>query len=102
MSDEPEREAEPRRKTLVAEALGDDGEFHVVKIDIEGGEKRVFADGAPWLERTPMLIIELHDWMLPGEGTSTGFRRAIAQHDFEVVLRGENVLCFNRRLLGNF
>ncbi len=74
----------------------------IVKIDIEGGEKRVFDDGAPWLAHTPMLIIELHDWMLPGESTSAGFRRVIAQHDFELVLRGENLLCFNRRLLSNF
>lgn len=102
-----EEQGGQRISTLgVAEILADWSEAthppFIVKIDIEGGEKRVFADGAPWLERTPMLIIELHDWMLPGEGTSTGFRRAIAQHDFEVVLRGENVLCFNRRLLGNF
>lgn len=101
-----EEQGTQRLSTLgVAEILADWSEAThpplIVKIDIEGGEKRVFDDSAPWLARTPMLIIELHDWMLPGEDTSAGFRRAIAQHDFEIVPRGEHVLCFNRRLLGN-
>jgi hypothetical protein len=47
----------------------------------------------------PLLIIELHDWMLPFAGSSRGFLRAIASLDFDVVHRGENIFCFNRRLL---
>ncbi|MGH8740546.1 MAG: FkbM family methyltransferase, partial [Burkholderiales bacterium] len=34
----------------------------IVKIDIEGHEKELFARNAEWADRFYVLIIELHDW----------------------------------------
>lgn len=71
----------------------------ILKIDIEGGESLVFDGTCEWLKQIPMIIIELHDWMLPGENSSYNFLKAIAEHKFEVITRGENIMCFNQCLL---
>jgi FkbM family methyltransferase len=43
-------------------ARAGDTEIDVLKIDIEGGERALFASGAAlWLPRVRMLIVELHD-----------------------------------------
>jgi len=66
----------------------------LVKMDIEGGEAQVFQESAEWLKRTAVLIIELHDWLMPGQGTSRNFFKRLAENNFDVVLRGENLLLF--------
>ena len=71
----------------------------ILKIDIEGGEKELFSGEFGWLERIPLLIIELHDWMLPGEANSKHFLRAISSYDFDFVYFRENAFCFNNALL---
>jgi FkbM family methyltransferase len=38
---------------------------YIVKLDIEGAEAEVFSQNTEWLRRTPLVIIELHDWLLP-------------------------------------
>jgi FkbM family methyltransferase len=63
----------------------------IAKIDIEGGEGDLFRANTEWVARTPILIIELHDWMLPKQGTSAAFLRCIAALDRDFVHIGENV-----------
>ena len=42
------------------------------------------------------LIIELHDWMLPGLKTSGPFQKAISEHNFElIIMNGGNLLCIS-------
>ena len=50
------------------------------------------------LDRFPALVIELHDWLFPFQGRSRNFLRALADRDFEVLIRGENLFCFLRAL----
>jgi FkbM family methyltransferase len=71
----------------------------ICKIDIEGGEAALFAKNTAWVDRFALIIIELHDWLFPGEGNSRSFLRAIAANDFDFMFRGENAFCFNNRLL---
>jgi FkbM family methyltransferase len=71
----------------------------ICKIDIEGGEAALFAKNTAWVDQFALIIIELHDWMLPGEGNSRNFLRTIAANDFDFIYRGENSFCFNNRLL---
>lgn len=71
----------------------------ICKIDIEGGEAGLFAKNTAWVDRFALIIIELHDWLFPGEGNSRNFLRAIAANDFDFMYRGENAFCFNNRLL---
>lgn len=71
----------------------------IFKIDIEGGESELFRENTSWLTRFPLVIIELHDWLLPGKATSRSFLQAISALNFDFVYRGENVFCFNNDLL---
>ena len=71
----------------------------IVKIDIEGGESELFRENITWLKSIPLLIIELHDWMLPGSASSKNFLRSISSFNFDFLYRGENVFCFNNDLL---
>ena len=63
----------------------------IVKIDIEGGESELFSQSTEWIDLFPLLIIELHDWMLPGTGNSSNFLKSIANRGRDFVSRGENI-----------
>ncbi|MEH3034935.1 MAG: FkbM family methyltransferase [Sphingomonas adhaesiva] len=78
----------------MAEAIAtvDDGTALIVKIDIEGFESDLFQANLDWLDDVRVVIIEPHDWMKPGEGTSFSFQRAMAAHSFELFIRGENLI----------
>lgn len=71
----------------------------ILKCDIEGGEDDLFSGDSGWLRLFPLIIIELHDWLLPFSGTSRNFVRTVAQHDFDLVHRGDEIFLFNRELL---
>ncbi len=38
----------------------------ILKVDIEGAEKDVFADASRWIDRVGVVIVELHDRFIPG------------------------------------
>ena len=61
------------------------------KIDIEGAEADLFAANTDWVQSFDLLIIELHDWMLPGQGTSRNFLKCIANLDRDFLHIGENI-----------
>jgi FkbM family methyltransferase len=69
----------------------------IVKIDIEGAEREVFSNNTSWLQSVDLLIVELHDWMLPGQGSGRTFFSAIASMPMDYVWRGENLFCFQIR-----
>ena len=64
----------------------------IVKIDIEGSESDLFSDNTGWINKTDLIYIELHDWMLPGALTSRSFLSSISQEDRNFILSGENVI----------
>jgi FkbM family methyltransferase len=63
----------------------------LIKIDIEGGEDNLFKEATDWVEQFTILIIELHDWLLPKQGTSRNFIKCIANYDRDFVHIGENI-----------
>jgi FkbM family methyltransferase len=71
----------------------------ICKVDIEGGEDHLFRENTGWTDKFPLLIVELHDYMLPGGARSKGLLTCLSKSDFDVVPHGENVFCFNNRLL---
>lgn len=71
----------------------------IFKIDIEGAEADLFSKNTHWMKEFPLIIIELHDWMLPFSGSSKNFIKAVAQYEFDLVYRGENIFLFNRDIL---
>ena len=72
-----------------------DGEPLLIKIDIEGSEQALFRSHTNWIARMPLLILELHDWLLPQKKTSAAFLTLLAGMQYDFVVRGENVLIFN-------
>jgi FkbM family methyltransferase len=68
----------------------------LVKIDIEAGERFLFAKNTEWLDRVNSIVIELHDRKVPG--CREPVIAALDQHfvEYDEVVRGENTL-FTRR-----
>ncbi len=64
----------------------------ILKLDVEGAEASIFRDNySEWLPKTRLLIIELHDYMLPE--SSKSFKEAIGRFNFSHFVSGEN-LCY--------
>lgn len=66
-------------------------ELLLVKIDIEGGEARLFEQNLAWVERTMVVVAELHDWMLPGTANSQNCLKALSRLNRDFVFIGENL-----------
>jgi FkbM family methyltransferase len=64
----------------------------LLKVDIEGAEKSLFTGPAAVLDQFPIIIMEPHDWMLPGQQTSVEFFRFHARAGREFSMRNENVV----------
>jgi FkbM family methyltransferase len=77
--------------SLVSEEQVRGGEPFIAKIDIEGAEAELFSADTAWIDAFPLLIVELHDWLIPGGGTSRNFLRCMAARDRDFVYVGENV-----------
>jgi FkbM family methyltransferase len=69
----------------------------ILKLDIEGSEAMVFEGECEWVDSVPLIVIELHDWLFPGQKTSSNFLRVMNEKNFDLVTHGENIFCFNRR-----
>lgn len=63
--------------------------INLLKVDIEGSEKELFAAPAPWLGQVDAICVELHDWFKAG--CSRSFFAAVEEFSVE-AWRGENVL----------
>lgn len=72
----------------------------IVKIDIEGAERDVFASNTDWLQHVDLLIIELHDAILPWAQTARPVLARLVQFPMDFVFRGENLFCFRHRVAG--
>jgi FkbM family methyltransferase len=70
----------------------DRGVPFIAKIDIEGFESDLFSKNLEWLSDVYAVFIEPHDWMLPGQMTSRPFQRALAQHPYELLIMGDNLV----------
>jgi FkbM family methyltransferase len=79
---------------LINEKIALDYVPFLIKIDIEGGEDNLFGASTSWVDLFPLLIIELHDWLLPGKNTSLNFIRRIGQSKRDFVYNSENVFSF--------
>jgi FkbM family methyltransferase len=69
----------------------------LIKIDIEGYESDLFAKDVEWISSFPLMIIELHDWMLPKQANSLNFLRAISKEDRDFVFFNENIFSIRNR-----
>jgi len=66
-------------------------ELFIVKVDIEGFESDLFSANTDWIKKAIILIIELHDWMIPNSANSHNFLKAISAESRDFVVYGENI-----------
>lgn len=74
--------------------VGELERLFIVKIDIEGAEAELFKGPSEWLRNPALVMIELHDWLMPWQGTSKNLFRRLAENNFDAGLKGENLLLF--------
>jgi FkbM family methyltransferase len=63
----------------------------LLKVDIEGAEKDLFAGDTEPINRFPLIILEPHDWLMPGQHTSREFFRFHAAAGREFCMKHENI-----------
>jgi FkbM family methyltransferase len=76
---------------IVAEKCTAGYQPFIAKIDIEGGEAGLFVPPTDWVDDFPLMVVELHDWLMPSQGTSRTFLQCVAARDRDFVYIGENV-----------
>ncbi len=79
---------------IIEEKLAIGMEPFIFKCDIEGGERETFLEGEKWINRFYLVIIEPHDWMLPGQGTFANFLRSVGSFHRDFIFFGENVFSY--------
>ena len=68
------------------------GSPFILKIDIEGAECDVFSTPSRWLDQFPVIFIEIHDFMYPGQARSLPVVKALSELDRDFIISGENIL----------
>lgn len=66
----------------------------IFKIDIEGGEDNLFERDTDWVDAFALVIIELHDWLIPRKNTSLNFLKTISRYQRDFVYNSENIFSF--------
>lgn len=69
----------------------------LVKIDIEGAEKYLFSGNTEWIDAFKVIVVETHDWMLPGQAISSHLLAALGGRDRDLVFQGENLFSILNR-----
>ena len=66
----------------------------LIKIDIEGHESELFKNNFEWINDFEIIIIEIHDWMLPGKSNSYNFINAVNSmpNKRDLIISGENLV----------
>jgi FkbM family methyltransferase len=64
----------------------------VAKIDIEGFESDLFAANTGWIDDMVLVLIEPHDWMMPGQFSSRNFQSEMGKRGYELFINGENLI----------
>jgi FkbM family methyltransferase len=75
-----------------------DYNFFLIKIDIEGNEKDLFSKNTEWVNKFKIIIIELHDWMIPENQISSSFLRCISKLNEQSNCR-RDLLIFGENLI---
>jgi hypothetical protein len=73
----------------------------IIKLDIEGAEREVCRVSQEILREASCIIIEPHDFMLPGAGNLVPLFTAISGKEVDTLLIGENLMVMDTGILQN-
>jgi FkbM family methyltransferase len=80
--------------SLIKMAGGEQENLLLAKIDIEGFENELFASNTDWVDDIQALVVETHDWMLPGQAGANNLLRVISRKPRDFVIHGEHIVSF--------
>ncbi|MBR0656969.1 FkbM family methyltransferase [Plastoroseomonas arctica] len=86
-----------RLASLVAAVPG--GYPLIVKLDIEGAERTVFESDGAVFAQAPCIVIEPHDFMIPGGACLAPLFAALAGRAMDTLIAGENLIFFDSSLV---
>jgi FkbM family methyltransferase len=81
---------------LVARIPG--GKALIVMLDIEGAEREACAASGSVLREAPCVMVEPHDFMLPGAGCLTPLFAMLSGRRLDTLLNGENLILMDADL----
>jgi FkbM family methyltransferase len=70
----------------------------LIKLDIEGAEREVCSSSQESIRAAPCILIEPHDFKLPGSGCLAPLYSALAGRKMDTLLKGENILLLDSTL----
>lgn len=79
-------------------------DYFLIKIDIEGNEKDLFSKNLQWVNKFKIIIIELHDWMIPHSRVSHSFLKYISKlnnrknSQRDLIVLGENLVSIKNNI----
>ena len=81
-----------------------DPDFHncgplIIKVDIEGFENNLFEKNTDWIDLFPVMVIELHDWMLPKSANSQNFLKEVSKRNRDFILNRGNVFSVSNTII---
>ncbi|MEY2986332.1 MAG: hypothetical protein RJB24_561 [Candidatus Parcubacteria bacterium] len=65
-------------------------QIDIIKMDIEGTEKIILQNPIPWMKKCKLLIIELHEEMMPG--VTELFHKKFPENRYNIRFQGENFI----------
>jgi FkbM family methyltransferase len=71
----------------------------IAKVDIEGFEQELFSKNTDWMQRFPLLIVEIHDWLICRQAVSGIFLRAISALDRDFIQVMENIFSIDNTMV---
>ena len=71
----------------------------IVKMDMEANGAGLFAANTEWIGRTPIIIIVLHDGLIPGTENSRAFVEYIANFNRDFVYIEDNIFSIFREIV---
>ncbi len=66
----------------------------IVKLDIEAGD--LFAANTEWVERTPVIVVALSDYLIPGTARSQAFVEFITSRNRDFFYVQDNIFSVSR------
>lgn len=77
--------------TVLADTSSENVEEFILKVDIEGSEKALFSDSWETFDRFPVILVEQHDFMMPGQSTAQNFFKYHASRQRDFLFGSENI-----------
>lgn len=78
------------------ELAGGRARLFIAKIDIEGFERDLFAANIDWVANAPVVFVESHDRLFPGQSVTRNVLKVFSATQHDVLITGGDTFAFVR------